>query len=137
MEFRLITPHELLDNWPTVSQLLQPAVAQANGEVALDDVRGLVLAGKMFICVGMDDGKFVFATTLEFVHYPRKTILLVGFGAGGLGDNHDACWDFVTQVAHKGGATAVQAYVKHPRVAAHLTEKFGVQPLYTVLERTV
>ena len=92
MNIRLLHPDEVLRRWDELRYLLAFAVEQGRGELAVDDIRKLVLNGRMFVLGGFDDeGALCLAVTAEVVVYPRKTVLLVGFGAGKAHDAHTGC----------------------------------------------
>ena len=74
---RLVPRHELPDCWPRLRELLKPAMAFGQGEMEVDDILELALQGRMFVFANED-----FAVTAEFVYYPRKTVMVVGYGAG-------------------------------------------------------
>lgn len=128
MTFRLIPRAELEAEWPRLMGLLAPAVAMGNGELEVDDILGLAQQGRMFVFA--DDQ---FAVTAELTHYPKKTVMIIGFGAGKvLSRSHVA--DTLIAAAKHLGATSVQTYCKNPAMARYYRRWFGLQPLYTVLE---
>jgi len=124
---RVLTPHEVISNWEALSQLLAPAVARCNGELEIDDIRQLVLSGRMFVLASDR-----FALTCEFVVYPRKTVMLVGFGAGEVPEGTDAA---LTDFGRRAGATSMQAYVAKDSMVRYLRHHFGGELIYRVIER--
>ena len=128
-EFRLLRPEEVIERWPSLSLLLDAAVQQGNGESMVDDLLKLVLGGKMFIFA--DD---VFALTCEFVTYPRKTVLVAGFGSGKVRDlkSHIA---ILENFARRGGATSIQTYCRNPAMVRYYKRFLDLDPLYAVLEK--
>jgi hypothetical protein len=129
MIFRLIPRAELPDRWPELSKLLAPAVAMGNGELEVDDILTRALEGRMFV---FSDGQF--ALTCEFVDYPKKTVMVLGFG-GGKTANHAHIIATMDAVAKQRGATAIQTYCKNPAMVRYHRRWFQLEPVYTVLEK--
>ena len=109
--------------------MLDAAVREGKGEVEVDDLRQLVLSGRMFIFATND-----FALTCEFVIYPRKTVMIVGFGAGKVAD-HPAFAQVLENFAKHGGASSIQTYCRNPAMVRYYKRFFDVEPLYAVLEK--
>lgn len=128
--FRLVPRSELQSQWPRLRGLLQPAVEQGNGEVDVDDILDLALQGRMFVFA--DDA---LAVTVEFMHYPRKTVMLVGFGAGKVRDVR-AVRDTLEAAARHMDATSIQTYCQNPAMTRYY-RRFGMEPAYTLLEKTL
>jgi hypothetical protein len=128
-EFRLLMPHEVIDRWESLRGFLAPAVEYAGGELAVDDIRSMVLAGRMFVFA--DDA---FAVTCQFEQYPRSTAMFVGFGGGKVPERGDVA-EKLTAFAHKGGAASVRTYCKNPAMTRYYRRWFGLTPTYTVLEK--
>lgn len=127
-EFRLITRAELPSRWPRLSELLAPAVAMGNGELEVDDILDRALEGRMFVFA--DDG---FAVTVEFMHYPKKTTMVVGFGGGKVPDRAHVA-ETLLAAARRVGAASIQTYCKNPAMVRYYRRWFGLKPIYTVLE---
>jgi hypothetical protein len=126
--FRLIPRSELPSRWPRLAELLASAVAMGNGELVVDDILDRALEGRMFIFADDD-----FAVTTEFIRYPRKTVMVVGFGAGKVPDRKHVAAT-LTAAAKTVGAASIQTYCKNPAMARYYRRWFGLKPLYTVLE---
>lgn len=134
-DFRLIRIDEFLARWGEVKPLLEPAIAEGNGEIELDDVRRLVIGGRMFVFCLEEDACATFALTCELVMYPRKTVLLCGYGGGaGASDHRDLIIERLREFAARAGATAIQCYCKSGAVARLNRILFGAKPLYTLME---
>ena len=129
--FRLIPRAELQSQWERLSVLLAPAVAMGRGELEVDDILDLALDGRMFIYA--DDN---FAVTIEFIHYPRKTTMLVGFGAGRVPDREHVARTLLA-AAKEIGATSIQTFCKNPAMVRYYRRWFGMTPTYTVLEKSL
>ena len=127
--FRLLRPEEVVERWSSLAQMLDCAVQQGNGEVEVNDLLKLVLGGRMFIFA--DD---TFALTCEFIIYPRKTVMLVGFGSGKVRDRK-ACVEAVEEFARHAGASSLQTYCRHPGMVRYYKRFLNVDPLYAVLEK--
>lgn len=127
--FRLISRSELPAQWPRLRALLQPAVEQGNGELDVDDILDLSLQGRMFVFASD-----AFAVTGEVVHYPQRTVFLVGFGAGKVPERRHVA-DVLTDSAHWLGASAIQTHCKNPAMTRYYRRWFHLDPLYTVLEK--
>lgn len=127
-EFRLIPRAELPSRWRRLSELLAPAVAMGNGELEVDDILDRALEGRMFVFADDD-----FAVTTEFIHCPRKTTMVVGFGAGRVPDRAHVAETLIA-AARKIGATSIQTYCKNPAMVRYYRRWFGLNPIYTVLE---
>lgn len=127
--FRLLRPEEVVSRWETLGKLLQPAIDRSNGELAVDDVRNLVLMGRMFI-FATDK----FAVTTEFMVYPKRTVMLVGFGAGKVPDRDNVAAVLI-DFAKRGGAEAIQTYCKDPAMERYYRRWFQLTPTYTLLEK--
>ena len=126
---QLLRPEEVLYRWDELAPLLQRAVDQGRGEVEVEDIRALVLAGRMFL-LATDEC----AVTCEFLTYPQKTVMVVGFGAGSF--DHDAVIEAVTDLARRGGASSIQTYCRKPSMVRYFRKYFDdVAPAYPVLER--
>jgi len=128
-EFKLLTPHEVLARWSSLRTLLANALATAKGELEVDDIRQLVLSGRMFIFADKN-----FAVTCEFMFYPKKTAMLVGFGAGKVPDRLRV-EALLTEFAHRGGATSIQTYCSNPAMIRYYRRWFQMEPTYTLLEK--
>lgn len=128
-DFRLLRPEEVIDRWPELSRRLDAAVQEGKGEVEVDDLRQLVLSGRMFI-FATDQ----FALTCEFVFYPRKTVMIVGFGAGKVSDRL-AFVQTIEDFARNAGASSIQTYCRNPAMVRYYKRFLDVDPLYAVLEK--
>lgn len=138
MNIRLLHPDEVLRRWEDLRRLLALAVEQGRGELAVDDIRKLVLNGRMFLLGGFDDaGTLCLAVTAEVVVYPRKTVLLVGFGSGKTHDAHTGCMLAVRDLARRAGADCIQTYCQNPAMVRYHQRFFGAQPAYTVMEMSL
>lgn len=129
MTFRLIPRAELPECWERISKMLAPAVAMGNGELEVSDIYDLAMEGRMHV---FSDGKF--AITCEFLHYPRKTVMLLGFG-GGKVTNHELIAATLTSIGKLMNATSVQTYCKNPAMVRYYRRWFQLEPVYTVLEK--
>lgn len=128
--FRLIPREELSACWPELRERLMPAVNAGRGELEVDDILDLALQGRMFVFA--DDA---LAVTVEFMHYPRKTVMLVGFGAGKVRDVR-AVRDTLEAAARHMDATSIQTYCQNPAMTRYY-RRFGMEPAYTLLEKTL
>ena len=127
---RLVPRHELPAHWPRLRELLAPAVAFGDGEMEVDDILELALQGRMFIFANDD-----FAVTTEFVHYPRKTVMVVGYGAGKVPAYRNVSKVLIDAAEHM-GASAIRTYCRNPAMQRYYRRWFdGVEPTYTVLEK--
>jgi len=129
-EFKLLMPHEVITRWDDLSVLLADALAEGGGECAPDDIRSMVLAGRMFVFA--DDQ---FAATVEFVTYPRKTVMILGFGAGKIRDLK-VVDQVVRDFGRQAGASSIQTYCKNPAMVRY-HRRFNFEPVYAVLETTL
>ena len=126
----LLRPEEVLYRWDELASLLQRAVDLGRGEVNVDDIRALVLGGRMFIFA-----TDAFALTCEFITYPQKTVMVVGFGAGQVGDPAGVL-QVLEEFARRGGASSIQSYCRKPSMVRYYRKYFDdVAPAYTVLEK--
>ena len=130
-DFALLHPHEVIERWPALRDLLSKAVEQSNGELSVDDIRTLVLGGKMFIFAS--EG---FALTCEFIVYPKRTVMIVGFGAGTVPERDNVAMR-LKDFARRGGAVAIQTYCKNPAMTRYYRRWFNLEPTYTLLETPV
>lgn len=136
MEFRLLRPEEVVVHWEEIAPLLDKAVSYGNGELEVDDIRKLVLGGRMFIFGGFNqERKLNLAVTTEFSTYPRKTVLVIGFGAGTLGEHANEVFLKLADFAKQGGATALQTYCKNPAMVRLHQKYYAPDVAYTVLEK--
>ena len=136
MKFRLLRPEEVVVHWEEISPLLEKAVAYGNRELEVDDIRRLVLGGRMFIFGGFDIcNKIKLAVTAEFNTYPRKTVLVVGFGAGEIGEHANDIFLTVADFAKQGGASAIQTFCKNPAMVRLHQRYYAPDVAYTVLEK--
>ena len=127
-EFRLIPRVELPQRWQAIRRLLARAVAMGNGELEVDDILERALQGRMFVFA--DDA---FALTVEFIHYPRKTVMIVGFGAGKVPERGQVA-ETLRAAARNQGASSIQTCCRNPAMVRYFDRWFGLKPLYTVLE---
>lgn len=129
---RLLRPEEVLADWPRLSEMLSHAVKRGHEEVETSDIRKMVLAGLMFVFASDS-----FALTCEFVNYPRKTVMVVGFGAGKVGDHRQVA-ETLDNFARTGGASSIRTYCSNPAMVRYYQHFFtDVSPIYTVLERSL
>lgn len=136
MEFRLLRPEEVVVHWEEIAPLLDKAVSYGNGELEVADIRKLVLGGRMFIFGGFNEEKYLkLAVTAEFSIYPRKTVLVIGFGAGQIGENANEIFLKVAEFAKQGGATAIQTFCKNPAMVRLHQKYYAPEVAYTVLEK--
>lgn len=136
MKFRLLRPEEVVVHWEEIAPLLDKAVSYGNGELEVDDIRKLVLGGRMFVFAGFNAEKHItLAVTAEFNIYPRKMILVVGFGAGTVGEHANELFMTVADFAKKGGATAIQTFCKNPAMVRLHQKYYAPDVAYTVLEK--
>lgn len=127
--FTLQRPEQVLSEWSRLRELLLPAVKEGRGEVGVDDIKSLVLSGRMFVFASD-----TFAVTCEFIMYPKKTVMVVGFGAGKVPDRHVVETTLIN-FARSAGATAIQTYCKNPAMVRYYRRWFHLDPVYTVLEK--
>lgn len=136
MEFRLLRPEEVVIHWEDLRVLLEKAVSQGHGELEVDDIRKLVLGGRMFIFAGFNSGGHVnLAVTTEFSTYPRKTVMVIGFGAGRIREHAADIFYVISDFARKGGATSLQTFCKNPAMVRLHQKYYGPDVAYTVLEK--
>lgn len=136
MEFRLLRPEEVVVHWEEIAPLLDKAVSYGNGELEVNDIRKLVLGGRMFIFAGFSADRHInLAVTTEFNTYPRKTVLVVGFGAGTLGEHANEIFLAIADFAKQGGASAIQTYCKNPAMVRLHQKYYAPDFAYTVLEK--
>lgn len=132
----LFRPEEVIHRWEALRPLLDSAVTNGCGELEVDDIRSLVLSGRMFVFALLEDSEIILALTVEFVVYPKKTVMLVGFGAGRGGVRHFKAiiWPALTEFARKAGASSVQTYCQNPAMARYHERLIGAQRKYFVME---
>ena len=136
MEFRLLRPEEVVVHWEEIVPLLDKAVSYGNGELEVDDIRKLVLGGRMFVFAGFNAEKRInLAVTAEFNIYPRKMVLIVGFGAGVIGEHANEIFMTVADFAKQGGANAIQTFCKNPAMVRLHQKYYDPDVAYTVLEK--
>lgn len=136
MEFRLLRPEEVVVHWDEIAPLLAKAVAYGSGELEVGDIRKLVLGGRMFIFGGFDkDKRIKTAITAEFNTYPRKTVMVIGFGAGLVGEHANEIYHIVSEFARQGGADSIQTFCKNPAMVRLHQRNFAPEVAYTVLEK--
>lgn len=99
-----------------------------NGEMEVDDILDRALEGRMFVFADDD-----FAVTAEFIHYPRKTVMMIGFGAGKVPDREHVA-ETLIEAAKSVGATAIQTCCKNPSMVRYYRRWFGLDNVYRVLE---
>lgn len=127
-QFQLIPRATIESVWPALRKLFAPAVAMGDGEVLVDDILERVLDNRMFVFA--DDA---FAVAVEFIYYPRKTVMVIGFGAGRIRDKKLVA-ETLRRSATALGAHSVRTYCKNPAMIRYFRRWFGLTPLYTVLE---
>lgn len=136
MEFRLLRPEEVVVHWEEIAPLLDKAVSYGNGELEVNDIRKLVLGGRMFIFGGFNQEKHLtLAITAEFNIYPRKMVLVVGFGAGTVKEHAEEVYLKIADFAKQGGARAIQTFCKNPAMVRLHRKNFDPEIAYTVLEK--
>jgi hypothetical protein len=131
MTFRLLRPEEVVTHWPLLREWLVLAVDKGRGEMEVDDIRKLVLGGKMFVFSDLER----FALTAEFIFYPKRTVLLVGF-AGGFPERETAMATLV-DFAKSGGAQSMQAFCRDEAMCRYAAWYLGAARAYTVMEHTL
>lgn len=134
--FNLLRPEEVIENWPTLSQLLEPAVAQCNGEMEVDDVLNAILNGRTFLFALIEDETITFAITADFKVYPRKTVMFVGFAGGKHGAQYaEEIWATLARFGAKAGAVSMQAFCENPAMVRYHQRFTGAQRKYFVVEK--
>jgi hypothetical protein len=68
--------------WPLVAPMLQKAVDEAAGELALDDVYARMLDQRMQLLIAAEGTKILAAFVTEVVNYPKKRSLRVVLAGG-------------------------------------------------------
>ena len=129
--FKLLRPEEVIARWDDLAKLLDQAVQMGNGELHVEDILKLVLSGRMYVFASDD-----FAVTVEFVTYPQKTTMVVGFGAGKVPERGDVA-DVLTEFARRAGASSIQTYCRNPAMIRYYRRWFQLEPTYTVLEKSL
>ena len=127
--FKLLMPHEVLNDWPRLRTLLSPAVDAGGGELSVDDIRQLVLSGRMFLFASA-----LFAVAVEFVVYPKKTVMNIAYG-GGRHTDRDNVDATLVAFAKQGGAESIQSHCTNPAMTRYYRRWFKLAPIYTVLEK--
>lgn len=127
--FRLLSADEVRAKWCDLRIMLSPAVREASGELAVDDLLTLVEAGRMFIFA-----TDALAVTVEFETYPRLTAMLVGFGAGRVG-NRAEIERVLIDFARQYGASSIRTFCKSPAMVRYYRRWFNLEPTYFLLER--
>lgn len=135
MEFRLLRPEEVVERWGELRVLLVQAVAQGRGEVEVDDIRSQVINGRTFVFGGFVDGVLILAVTADFAVFPRKVVMVVGFGSGEMRGCHEVCFSVLEEFARRAGATSIQTYCRNPAMVRYHQHHFGAEVAYTVLEK--
>jgi len=133
----LLTPLEVKQHWPHLSELLGRAIKYNRGEMAVEDIPELVDRGQMAVVVWRSEGRIDLALAFELKVLPRKRLLNVAY-AGGRGlkrlfEDRDQ----LLAIANKLQADAVECSVRP--AMAELLSRIGpvAQYQYTVLEWTV
>jgi len=122
-------PEDIVDNWGVLAKLLVPAVEKSYGELVVDDLKTLALGGRMFIFSDLER----LVVTGEFLFYPKKTVFLVGFGAGVAAFRKEA-HAYVSNFARRGGASCLRAYCREPNMVRYCEMYFDATRAYTVME---
>ena len=136
MEFRLLRPEEVVLHWEEIAPLLDKAISYGSGELEVSDIRKLVLGGRMFVFGGFDQEKNLnLAVTAEFSIYPRKSVLVIGFGAGQIGEHANEIFLKIADFAKQGGASAIQTFCKNPAMVRLHQKYYAPEVAYTVLEK--
>ena len=69
------------------------------------------------------------------MHYPRKAVLIAGYGAGKV-PQHQNVFDVLAQAAKHMGASSIQTYCRNPAMQRYYRRWFGgAEQTYTVLEK--
>lgn len=128
--FKLLMPHEVINRWVELRTLLSPAVDQGRGEVDVDDIRELVLGGRMFV-----HASDAFATVCEFTRHPRLSAMILCYGAGNTHGKDAEISAVLCDFARRGGASVIRTYCKNPAMQRYYRRWFQLDPVYTVLEK--
>jgi hypothetical protein len=135
----LLGSQELLQSyWPHVSPLLEKCVSRASrGEYAVDDLKQLAFAGRIFIFALVNDKhdasverKVKLVVAMEIVNYPRLPALnILAVGGSGLKMAYQKYWGMLRGWAYMSGARAIEGRVSP--AMQRTSEAMGFKPVYT------
>jgi hypothetical protein len=109
----VLTPSFVAKHWPTIRELLAPAMEFSNGEMEVDDIRTMVFADQAFLMGVLVAGKPLWVAACECLRYPRRTVLhVLAVGGQNLHEALTELWADIAFIAHTLGATAVRGAVR-------------------------
>ncbi len=118
--------------WPTIRPLLDRCVREAmHGELEVDDIKALALAGQLVIMV-FTDGKMGvhLAVVIEPINYPKLPgINIVAMGGTNFGLIQKKYWTYFKGWAMMNGAKMIEASVSP--AMARILRKYGYVEEYT------
>ncbi|MEO6146719.1 MAG: hypothetical protein ABIT70_06635 [Sulfuriferula sp.] len=135
--FGSLTHDQLIEVWPQVRPLLERAVQHSNGEIAVDDVLGMVGNGSMFVFVMMRKGVVITALTVEFITQPGLKSMLIRLLGG---SDFKTFWgkygNAIEQFGHDCGATRMTALTR-PAGARMFGQVAGMKPMYQFIAKDI
>jgi hypothetical protein len=117
--------------WPQIRPLLDRCVKKAmHGELEVDDIKALALAGRLVIMVFTDSVTVHLAIAIEPVDYPRLPgINIIAMGGTNFGLIQNKYWTYFKGWAMMNGAKMIEASVSP--AMARILRKYGYVEEYT------
>lgn len=106
--FNVLAPSDVRMRWGVIRELLAKSMPYSRGELLVDDLLPLIEKNQMGLFGLEEDGELKLALTFEIVHYPRRTIMFLGFVGGKGGRAMAANFDKIAAVGREFGADAVR-----------------------------
>jgi hypothetical protein len=132
----VISPEVVEAWWPSIRELLIPAIEFCNGEFEVDDLLDMVMSGRAFVVVLVGEESLELAAVCECLKYPRKSIMnVLALGGKNFEAVNREFWPKVVDVAKVLGASAVRGAVRP--VMERLCKRVApdIVQAYAILER--
>ena len=134
MRLEQIQPQYVVQIWPDVEPLLEPAMAHSAGECSLDQLKAMLVAGRQALLVFWDDQGIHGALSVAPELYPNASIACVT-ACGGRAIANKENFDQLAAWCREHGHTRLRGFTFTP--ATRLWQRLGMQEIYRVMETTL
>jgi hypothetical protein len=130
MSLVYVDPRYLDSVWPQVEGLLASAIAKANGETTLSQLRAQIVYGTSFLVVWTEgeSDKVISAGAIEFMNFPNYRVAHCSFLSG---EYSKESFEALKRWCQEMGASKIQCWGSD--AIARLYERYGMEKKYNVL----
>lgn len=132
LEIGYYTGQNAVALWPTVAELVQPALDKSQGELVLADFPAGFLSGQFQLFLGYTDGKITGCMITEFVEYPQVKAVRVVIAAGaGFKNFMKQFMGYLKNWAKQNQASFIEAWT--PPAMTRYHRRFGAKKVYDII----